>query len=87
MTFEALKEAFRAKEQAQYIDYLDNITAPRGVAIRPSQPIIWRQITQHRRFGVSGTVPITFRTLCQCRITLRQLGLTVRLVRVSLPTL
>jgi hypothetical protein len=30
MTFEALKETFRAKGQAQYIDYLDNITGPQG---------------------------------------------------------
>jgi hypothetical protein len=30
MTFEALKEAFRSKGQAQYIDYLDNITGPQG---------------------------------------------------------
>jgi hypothetical protein len=30
VTFEALKETFRAKGQAQYIDYLDNITGPQG---------------------------------------------------------
>ena len=30
MTFEALKETFRAKGQAQYIDYLNNITGPQG---------------------------------------------------------
>jgi hypothetical protein len=28
VTYEALKETFRAKGQAQYIDYLDNITGP-----------------------------------------------------------
>jgi hypothetical protein len=30
VTFEALKETFRAKGQAQYIYYLDNITGPQG---------------------------------------------------------
>jgi hypothetical protein len=30
VTFEALKETFGAKGQAQYIDYLDDITGPQG---------------------------------------------------------
>jgi hypothetical protein len=30
MTFEQLKETFRAQGQAQYIDFLDHITKPHG---------------------------------------------------------
>ena len=30
VTFEALKETFRAKGQTQYLDYLNNITGPQG---------------------------------------------------------
>ena len=30
VTFEALKETFRAKGQAQYIDYFNGITGPQG---------------------------------------------------------
>jgi len=51
MTFEALKETFKAKGQAQYIDYLNNITR-RGYwtlstnHLAPNNPAL--------RFGVPG---------------------------------
>jgi hypothetical protein len=64
VTFEALKETFRAKGQAQYIDYLNNITAPQGrghwtlstnhLAPNNPAPQIW----------CTWEVPIAFRTLC-----------------------
>ena len=49
MTFEQLKETFRAQGQGQYIDFLDHITKPQGkgdwtLSTNPKNPApqLWR---------------------------------------------
>ena len=59
-----LRHLKRPSRQRGKLSTLITSTTLPGVAIGPSRPIIWRQITRHSDLVYLGRVPIAFRTLC-----------------------